>query len=36
MVKGMGKAGADGTTVWEVEFDVGSKKVLVNGNPLPM
>jgi len=36
MVKGMGKAGADGTTVWEVEFDVGSNKVLVNGNPLPM
>lgn len=36
MVKGMGKAGADGVTVWEVEFDVGSKKVLVNGQPLPM
>jgi len=36
MVKGMGKAGADGSTVWEVEFDVASKKVLVNGQPLPM
>ena len=36
MVKGLGKAGADGVTSWEIEFDVGSKKVLVNGQPLPM
>jgi len=34
-VKGLAKSGADGRLVWEVEFDVAQKKLIVNGMPLP-
>lgn len=36
MAKGLGKAGADGSTSWVIDFDIGSKKVLINGQPIPM
>lgn len=35
MIKGFGKPGPDGTTVWEVKFE-DTGKIIVNGQPLPM
>jgi hypothetical protein len=35
-VKGLGKTGPDGRLLWEIEFDVPNKKLIVNGQPMPV
>jgi hypothetical protein len=35
-IKGLGRTGPDGRLRWEIEFDVPNKKLIVNGQQLPI